>query len=216
MHICMRLEFCNVYLSCMWMCWWITVYRPLRVTLCIHFDPGWFAGHWSLLIQVLLRKCSSPCKTYGDNHIQILKSTLWIPLITIQARYLKVHTLNLTHWGRVTLICVSKLTIIVSDNGLSPCRRQAIIWTNAGILLIGPLGTNFNETSIEIHTFSFKKPIWKCRLENCVLLSRPPCVNKIAFSSEEYNSSDVLNVHIKHFNCPYGSQRTLNMQYNVN
>ena len=63
----------------------------------------------------------------------------------------------LTHWGRVTHICVSKLTIIASDNGLSPGRRQAIIWTNDGILLIGTLGTNFNEILIEIHTFSFKK-----------------------------------------------------------
>ena len=49
----------------------------------------------------------------------------------------------LTHWGRVTYIRIGKLTIIGSDNGLSPGRRQAIIWTNAGILLIGPLGTNF-------------------------------------------------------------------------
>ena len=57
----------------------------------------------------------------------------------------------------MTHICVSKLTIIGSDNGLSPGRCQAIIWTNEGILFIGPLGTNFNETSIEIHTFSFKK-----------------------------------------------------------
>ena len=62
-----------------------------------------------------------------------------------------------THWGRVTHICVSKLTIIGSDKGLSPDRRQAIIWTNAGILLIGPLGTNFSEILIEILTFSFKK-----------------------------------------------------------
>ena len=62
----------------------------------------------------------------------------------------------LTHWGRVTHICVGKLTIIGSDNGLSPGRHQAIIWTNAGILLIGPLGTNFNEILIKIHTFSFK------------------------------------------------------------
>ena len=51
----------------------------------------------------------------------------------------------LTHWGRVTDICVGKLTIIGSDNGLSPGRRQAIIWTNAGILLILTLGTNFRE-----------------------------------------------------------------------
>ena len=64
---------------------------------------------------------------------------------------------GLTHWGRVTHICVGKLTIIGSDNGLAPERRQAIIWTNAGILLIGPLGTNFSEILIEIQTFSFKK-----------------------------------------------------------
>ena len=38
-----------------------------------------------------------------------------------------------------------KLNIIVSDNGLSPGRRQAINWTNAGILFIAPIGTNFNE-----------------------------------------------------------------------
>ena len=44
----------------------------------------------------------------------------------------------LTHWGRVTHIYVGNLAIIGSDNGLSPGRRQAIIWTNYGILLIGP------------------------------------------------------------------------------
>ena len=64
--------------------------------------------------------------------------------------------LLLTHWGRVTHICVSKLTIISSDNGLSPGRRQAIIWTNAWILLIRTLGTNFSEILSEIHAFSFK------------------------------------------------------------
>ena len=62
---------------------------------------------------------------------------------------------RLTHCGRVTHICVSKLTIIGSDNGLSPSRHQAIIWTNAGILLIGPLGTNFSGILIDIYTFSF-------------------------------------------------------------
>ena len=64
---------------------------------------------------------------------------------------------GLTHWGRVTHKRVSKLTIIGSDNGLSPGRRLAIIWTNAGILLIGPWGTNFSEILIEFYTFSFKK-----------------------------------------------------------
>ena len=69
--------------------------------------------------------------------------------------------LGLTHWGRVTHICVGNLTIIGSDNGLSPGRRQAIIWTNAGILLIGPWGTNFSDILIGIQTFSFKKLLVK-------------------------------------------------------
>ena len=45
-------------------------------------------------------------------------------------------------------------TIIGSDKSLSPARRQAIIWTNDGILLIRPLSTHFSEFFIEIKTFS--------------------------------------------------------------
>ena len=56
---------------------------------------------------------------------------------------------------RVTHSCVHNLTITGPYNGLSPGRRQAIFWTNAGILLIASLGTNFSEILIEIHTFSF-------------------------------------------------------------
>ena len=65
--------------------------------------------------------------------------------------------LGLTHRARVTHICVSKLTIIGSDSGLSPGRRQAIIWTNAWILLIRTVGTNYSEILGKIHSFSFKK-----------------------------------------------------------
>ena len=78
----------------------------------------------------------------------------------------------LIHWGRVMHICVSKLTIIGSDNGLSHDRCQAIIWTNAGLLLIGPLGTNFSEILIEILTFSFKK----MRLKVSSAKRRPFCL----------------------------------------
>ena len=56
------------------------------------------------------------------------------------ALYTEIY--SLTHWSRVTHICVGNLAIIVSDNGLSPGRRQTIIWTKAGILLIGSLGTS--------------------------------------------------------------------------
>ena len=77
--------------------------------------------------------------------------------LKISSQYIGHFVQVLTHWGRVTHICASNLTIIGSDNGLSPGRRQAIIWTNVGILLIAPLGTNFSEILIWIQTFSFKK-----------------------------------------------------------
>ena len=77
--------------------------------------------------------------------------------------------------GRVTHICIGKQTIIGSDNGLSPGRRQAIIWTNAGILLIGPLGTHFSEISIKIRTFSFTKmhlKVWSVKWRPfCLILN---------------------------------------------
>ena len=69
-------------------------------------------------------------------------------------------------------MCVSKLTIIGSDYGLSPDRRQAIIWTNAGILLIGPLGKHFSEILIEILTYLFKK----MRLKVSFAKRRPFCL----------------------------------------
>ena len=87
--------------------------------------------------------------------IKIRRPTAVHRNIEIVSMYL--FYLLLTHWCRVTYKCVSKLTTIGSDNGLSPGRRQAIIWTNAGILFIWPLGINFSEVSIEIHLFSFTK-----------------------------------------------------------
>ena len=80
-----------------------------------------------------------------------------VAYIMSMTSYKRNITPLLTHWGRVMHICIGNLTIIGSDNGLSPERRQAIIWTNAGILLIGPVGTNLSEISSKIHTFSFTK-----------------------------------------------------------
>ena len=83
------------------------------------------------------------------------------------------HLQPLTHWGRVTHICVSQLITIVSDNGLSPDRRQAIIFTNIHeILLFGPVGRNFSEILIEIYAFSFKKINLKMSSEKW----RPSCL----------------------------------------
>ena len=89
----------------------------------------------------------------------------------------------LTHWGRMRHICVGKTTIIGSDNGLSPGRRQAIIWTNAGILLIGTLGTHFSEILSEIHTFSFSRnSIWNVVCEIAAILFKSQCVNTVYFN----------------------------------
>ena len=77
------------------------------------------------------------------------------------------NSFTLTHWGRVTHICVSKLTIIDSDNGLSPGQRQAVVRTNVGILLILTWRTHFSEISSEIQTFSFKQMHSKMSSANC-------------------------------------------------
>ena len=61
------------------------------------------------------------------------------------------------HWSRVTHICVSKLTIFGSDNGLSQGRCP-----NVGILLMRLLGVNSGEILL-LHP---RKCIWKCRLRN--------------------------------------------------
>ena len=85
---------------------------------------------------------------------------------------------RLNHWGWVTHICVGKLIIIASDIGLLLWPRQAIIWTNVGILSIGPLGKNFSEILIRIQRFfiqenSFENAVWKM----AAILSQPQCVN---------------------------------------
>ena len=85
----------------------------------------------------------------------------WLPSYPVHRRICitrpKIHSHSLTHWGRMPHICVSKLTIIGSDNDLSPGRCQVIIWTNAGLLSIDTLRTNFSEILSEIYTFSLKK-----------------------------------------------------------
>ena len=86
----------------------------------------------------------------------------------------------------MTHICVSKLTIIGSDNGLSPGRRQAIIWTNDGILLIEPLRTNFSEILIAIQIFSFTK----MRLKMWSVKWRPFCLGLNVLS---HNNTDADN-----------------------
>ena len=80
------------------------------------------------------------------------------PVLILISRHMASLDYNkLTHLPLVLHICVSRLTIIGWDNGLSPIRRQAIIYSNAGLLLIGHLGTNISEILIKIQNVSFMK-----------------------------------------------------------
>ena len=120
---------------------------------------------------------------------------------------------ELTHWGWVTHICVDNLTIIGSDNGLSPGRRQAIIWTNAGVRLIGTLETNFIEIIIEIRTFSFKKmhlkmssgkwrPLFSASMCQCI--TQPyvhSCSKVMEFFFRWQNMVFIFKVHTWNFVC---------------
>ena len=75
----------------------------------------------------------------------------------------------------MTHICVSKVTIIGSDNGLWPGWRQAHIWTNAGKLLIGHFQINALESAI-------------CAM--AVILSQPQCgfIQSIPFKTWSWSS----------------------------
>ena len=99
---------------------------------------------------------------------------------------------QLTHWGQVTHICIHELTIIRSDNGLSPGRHQTIIRTNAGISLIGSLETNFREILIDIYIFiqenAFEIVVWKM----AAILSRPQCIKWSSCPCDIYNRECVI------------------------
>ena len=51
--------------------------------------------------------------------------------------------------------------MIVSHNGLSHVRHQAIIWSNDDLLPIGPLATKFCEIRIKMQQFPLKQMFLK-------------------------------------------------------
>ena len=132
----------------------------------------WFHIHWWIICKHII-----PYPLMNDTHYMILTYSClpWGQIFSTTSPFCLAIVIsdwvnNRTHvfcrmWllvfilieWRATHICVGKLTIIGSDNGLPPGRRQASIWTIAGILLIGTLGTNFSEISFGIQAFSFKK-----------------------------------------------------------
>ena len=122
-----------------------------QVMACCLMAPSYYLN-WCWLIKGVL------CHSHESNFTRSIdESNMYLEIILFKCTASPRCQPLLDSWGGVMHICVSKLTIIGSDNGLVPGRPQAIIWTDAGMLLIGPLGTNFSEISIDIHTFSFTK-----------------------------------------------------------
>ena len=85
---------------------------------------------------------------------------------------------ELTHWGRVTHICVSKLIVIGSDNGLSPGWPRHYLnqcWNIVNWTLGNKLQWNFNRNySSFIQENVFESAV----CDTAAILSRPQCVNQ--------------------------------------
>ena len=121
----------------------------------------------------------------------------------------------LTHWCQVMHIASSNLTIIGSDNGLSPGWHQAIIWTNAGILLIWTLGKNFSDIVSKIHTFSLKKMLLKMLSTKCQFseshssefaLQLRECKSYFSLFEWKQKLNLMSGVHDKVYICLFGTE----------
>ena len=118
---------------------------PLLVPMLIlQIALGQLGQRWRTLCWMLPLKSVVCQRTTSGNPKSDCGMNRWVKLYMRKVCLVQ----SLTHWGRVTHICVSNLAIIGSDDA----RRQAIIWNNAGILLIG---TKFSEILIRIQTFAF-------------------------------------------------------------
>ena len=110
-----------------------------------------------------------------------------------------------THWVRVTHVCVSKLTFIVSDNGLSPGWRQAIIWTQCWNVVNWTLGSKLQWTFYQNSNIFFQENAFEnIVFEKAAILSRPQCVNKLKPEKKNGWSEGVLTMPME-----YGSTKVL-------
>ena len=90
-----------------------------------------------------------------------------------------IHSPILTNWGWVTHIPISELTIIGSDNGLSPGRRQTITWTNINWNLRKKLHWHFKQNS---YIFVQKLHL-KMSCAMVAILSQPQCVKYLSINN---------------------------------
>ena len=171
----------NWYMHCICTIDFKDIFLQLNISLTSHEHHGmcmWNHQQLNCLFSSLFRLSNKERNIKALHHLPFMRGiSYWAVRWKMKINNGVIRKLMssyqwLTHWGRVTHICVSKLTIIGSDNGLSPGQCQAIIRTNAGILFIRPLGTNFSKFLVEILIFSFQK----MRLKVSSAKRRPFCL----------------------------------------
>ena len=114
---------------------------------------------------------------YIHSTITPLSTNMFVKVLRVEKMLLKMYQLI---EAERRIYASENQVVIGSDMGLQSGRHQAIIWTSAGILLLGSLGTNFGEILIEIHILSLKKMYLKMSSEKW----RPFCLGLNVFIKE--------------------------------
>ena len=112
----------------------------------------------------------------------------WLGAIRHQAITYTNVDFSLTHWGRVTHICVGKQTIIGSDNGLSPGRRQAFYLNQCRNIVNWNLGNKLQWKFIQNSNIFIQENAFENVVRKLVaILPQPQCVNGALWHSAEIN-----------------------------
>ena len=109
-----------------WFEWWLVAYSaPGHCS-----GQSWVIVNWNMLQWNFNLNANLFISENASEDI-VCETVAFLP----RRRWVKSHPDDYSpSWGRVTHICVGNLTSIGPDKGLSPGRRQAIAWTNAGTL----------------------------------------------------------------------------------
>ena len=122
--------------------------------------------------------------SYGVSVLRILEKTNCVISYNGTTLYFDVYKhiwaqQGLTHWGWVSHIWVSKITIIGSDDGLSPGQRHVIIWSNAGIFVNWTLGNKLQWNFHRNQCIFIQENAFENVCEMTAILSQPQCVNSL-------------------------------------
>ena len=189
-----------------YLCDWIP--HTLKEDLCLRIEtkPVFCSFEREMLIFVTYSTpvCSVAWISDSKYKTFLLKKCIWKCKCYLQDAYGGNFSQILTHWGRVTHICVGNLAVIGSENGFYARRHQTIIWTNDGLLSIGHLWTNFSGNLFVIHAFSFRKMSsgkWRpfCLSHNVWNLNAPSNVHELVMAEKCLNTFIVKWVSLSVF-----------------